>query len=160
MTDAPLTLSLKPSPGLALVLAALHAAAGIAIALLGLPAPILAVAVVAVAALAVRTVARAALGMGRGAPVGLVLRLDGSGELARSGLEPLAGRLVACSLRFPGLAVLELATAEGRVGVLITAGRVGDPGWRRLRVLARWGPGAALARGGVNSPPPGGSVGP
>ena len=160
MAVAPLTLSLNPSPGLGLLLAALYAAAAAALLPLGLSAFVLIAAWVAMGGLAVRAVRRDALGAGRGAPVGLVVWPDGAVELTRSGLAPVAARLSGCCVRLPGLAVLEVTCPESRVGVLVTPGRVGGTAWRRLRVLGRWGPAAAFARGGVNSPPSAGSVGP
>jgi hypothetical protein len=158
--DTPLTLSLEPAPGLAVLLAVLYGAAGAALALVHLPAVILAPLLAVLSVLAARTVRREALGLGRGAPTGVVLRLDGAAEVTRAGFAPAQARLRACSMRLPGLAVLELSTPEGRVGVLITRRRVGGPGWRRLQVFARWAPGAASLRSAVNSPPPPGSLGP
>lgn len=160
MTVAALWMPLAPSAPLAVLLGLLHALAFGALAVLDPPVPLLVAAGLAMAAQACTSVRRDALGSAPGAPMALELRADGTARLARRGQPATTARILACSVRFPGIAVLALAGPEGRVGVLVTPGRVGAQSWRRLQVMARWGLDPGLSRRPVNSPGPGRSVSP
>ncbi len=160
MNAVTLTLPLQPSPRLAWLLAVLHLGAVGALALLEPPLPLLVAAAAALVAQATACIRRDALGTARGAPVALELRSDASALLLRRGQPAVRACLAACSVRIPGLVVLDLATADGRVGVLLTRGRTGSQAWRRLQVMARWGLGSGLSRPPVNSPGPDRSLGP
>jgi hypothetical protein len=140
------------------LLGVLHGAAWCSLALLDPPLPLLFATTLVLAAQAAHCIRRDALGSSDGAPVAVELRVDGSARLALRGRAEQAARVTACSVRVPGLVVLELATAHSRVGVLVTAGRVGAHRWRRLQVLVRWGLDPGLSRRRVNSPGPRRSV--
>lgn len=138
MPEPLLHLQLAPSRRLAAAIGAMHLTAWAGLATCAVPAGLLALAALALAGQAFRVMRRDALGAGPHAPTAVWLKLSGEAALCLGAAPPLPARVSACAVHLPGLVVVQLRTSRGRIGLLLTRGRVGAAPWRRLQVMARW----------------------